>query len=101
MNSKEYIKKFSPHLFWDMDSDLLDMETCPRQIIQRVLEYGSWGDWKLVRLYYGLDRIVEEVKLIRSLDPKVLSYICCISDTRKEDYRCYHFQQLNPTSWIY
>ena len=93
MDSKSYIERFSSHLFWDMDNKLLDMDICPKQLIQRVLEYGSWKDWLLIREYYGLDKIVEEVKQICSLEPKVLSYICCISDTKKEDYRCYHFQQ--------
>lgn len=96
MDSKDYIKHFSCHLFWDMNPKELDMDICPRQIIQRVLEYGSWEDWKLICAYYGLDRIVSETKQMRSLDVKVLAYLCCISDTKKEDYRCYHFQQLNP-----
>lgn len=101
MSSNEYINKLSAHLFWDMDLNLIDMDSCSRQIIQRVLEYGLWEDWKLISKYYGLDKIVAETKQMRSLDPKILSYICCISDTRKEDYRCYHFQQSNPTHWIY
>lgn len=77
------------------------MDTCPRQIIQRVLEYGNLNDWHIILSYYGLDKIVTEVKQLRSLDPKILSFVCCISDTQKEDYRCYQYQQSNHVHWMY
>ena len=73
--------------------------TCPAQIIQRVLEYGQWEDWQLIRSYYGLDKIVSICKSLRTLDPKALAYICCISNTSKEEYRCYHESLRNPTIW--
>lgn len=101
MSPSEYIANFSPNLFWDIDKKQLDLTTCPSQIIQRVLEYGNLNDWALTLSCYGLEKIVAEVKLLRSLDPKALSFICCISDTKKEDYRCYHFQQSNPAHWRY
>ncbi|WP_455591219.1 DUF6922 domain-containing protein [Bacteroides sp.] len=59
--------RFSTNLFWDMDKELLSMETCPAQIIQRVLEYGGMNDWRLLLSYYGLERVVIETK-------KMLSY---------------------------
>ena len=37
---EEYISKLSLYLFWDIDITKADMDTCPAQIIQRVLEYG-------------------------------------------------------------
>lgn len=43
MMQKDYIAQLSPYLFWDMDMNLVDMDTCPSQIIQRVLEYGTWN----------------------------------------------------------
>lgn len=97
--NKDYISKLSPHLFWDIDISQADMDTCPAQIIQRVLEYGSLKDWRLIHSYYGLDKIVSVCKSLRTLDPKALSYICCISNTSKEEYRCYHTRLSNPTLW--
>ncbi len=101
MSQQEYISKLSPHLFWDIDITKADMDTCPAQIIQRVLEYGQWEDWQLIRSYYGLDKIVSICKSLRTLDPKALAYICCISNTLKEEYRCYHTRLSNPTPWNY
>ena len=96
---EEYISKLSLYLFWDIDITKADMDTCPAQIIQRVLEYGQWEDWQLIRSYYGLDKIVSICKSLRTLDPKALAYICCISNTSKEEYRCYHESLRNPTIW--
>lgn len=99
MSAKECLDRLSNVLFWDIDREHADMETCPAQIVQRVLEYGNWDDWKLICSYYGLPRIVELCKQMRTLDPVCLSYISLISDTPKEEFRCYHFAQSNPTLW--
>lgn len=89
----------SPHLFWDIDIKAFNAERNSAQIVQRVLEYGELSDWQTVRDYYTLDRVVSDCKKLRTLNPKALSFICAISNTRKEDYRCYHFRQSVPTLW--
>jgi len=89
MTKNEVKNSLSKHLFWDADIDGLDVDTHARYVIQRVLEYGELEDWKIIRQYYGLDKIVEECKQMRVLDPVCLSFICFLSKTNKEDYRCY------------
>ena len=86
-------------LFWDIDMEQVNMDTCPAQIIQRVLEYGIWEDWQIIRNYYGLNKIVEVCRNLRSLDPVALSFICTISDTDKTEYRCYRTKQSAHTLW--
>ena len=97
MSANECINAFSSHLFWDIDKRLLDLNTCPGQIIQRVLEYGTLDDWKLILHYYGLEKIVKESQQLRSLEPRALSFICCLSDTKKEDYRDRKSTRLNSS----
>ncbi|MBR1521594.1 MAG: hypothetical protein IJ635_10205 [Bacteroidaceae bacterium] len=99
MSNREYIGLFSKNLFWDADSSHLSMDANSPYIIQRVLEHGEMNDWRLINHYYGLDRIVDECKKMRTLDPVCLSFICTISHTKEEDYRCYHFRQSFPTHW--
>lgn len=99
MSSIDCLKQFSENLFWDVDMSQLSMDEHPSYIIQRVLERGQMNDWRLINRYYGLDKIVEECKQMRTLDPVCLSFICTISHTKEEDYRCYHFRQSNPTLW--
>ena len=47
MSEKECISSLSSVLFWDIDMEQVNMDSCPSQIIQRVLEYGSLKDWKI------------------------------------------------------
>ena len=82
-----------------MDTATFDAERHAAGLVQRVLERGTLQDWRLTRDYYGLDRIVEICKRLRTLDPMALSFICAITNTDKKDYRCYHFRQSNPTLW--
>ena len=80
---------FSKYLFWDTDSTKVDLERNSPYMVQRVLEYGELSDWRLLQEYYGLKRIVKIAKQLRSLDPKALSFLCVVSNTHEEDYRCY------------
>ena len=99
MSETAYIEKLSPVLFWDMDKNKLDAEAHSAGLVQRVLEYGSLEDWRLTRDFYGLDRVVDICKTLRTLDPMALSFISAITDTPKTEFRCYHFAQSNPTLW--
>ncbi len=73
------VAAFSPNLFWDVDPSTISMEDNSAYIIQRALEYGQMNDWRLLNQYYGLNRIVNECKQMRTLDPVCLSFICTIS----------------------
>lgn len=99
MSSKECLSMFSRNLFWDVDTSQMMMDTHSSYIIQRVLEYGQMKDWRLINRYYGLNKIVEDCKQMRSLDPVCLSFICAISHTKPEEYRCYHIRQSTPAPW--
>lgn len=97
---KTIIEQLSKHLFWDIDKEQFDVEANSGQLIQRVLEYGELEDWCLVRDYYGLERIAHDCKMLRTLRPEALAFICLVTDTKKEDYRCYknadYYQKRNP-----
>jgi hypothetical protein len=93
------IYHFSPNLFWDADLSQLSLEEHAAYVIQRVLEHGQMDDWRFINKHYGLKRIVEECKQMRTLDPVCLAFICTISHTKEEEYRCYHFRQSCPTPW--
>lgn len=99
MREGNYIQSFSKNLFWDVNPSELSMDGSARYIIQRVLEYGQMKDWQLINHYYGLPKIVAECKQMRTLDPVSLSFICTISHTNEEEYRCYQFRQSIQTLW--
>jgi len=91
--------KLSKHLFWDVDVEELDIDSCPAFVVQRILEYGKWEDWTQIRSYYSMDTIKEAAMNLRTLPPKALNYIALYTNTDKKNYRCYKFAQLHPTLW--
>ena len=86
-------------LFWDIDTRNFNIDENAAWIIQRVLEYGTMKDWMILEDHFGVDKIVSYAQTLRTLDPVALSFLCFISGTKKEDYRCYHFAQSFPTLW--
>ena len=99
LNDTINIESFSKHLFWDVKKDKLNMENNKFYIIGQVLEHGKYMDWQLIYKYYGLTQITEVAKNMRSLDKKTLAFISLISDTPKEEFRCYTYQQSIPLHW--
>lgn len=96
---QQLIQCFTPNLFWDVDPSEIDLDKYPGHVIQRVLEYGQLSDWRLIKSFYGMDKIVECCQKLRTLDARALSFISCISHTPKESFRCYTFAQSFPTLW--
>ena len=86
----------SKHLFWDIKTDALDFDKHKSYVISRVLEFGGINDWRQIRDYYGIDEIALVVKGLRNLDKKAIAFISLLSNTSKEDYRCYTTKQSMP-----
>ncbi|MFA5555788.1 MAG: hypothetical protein WCY06_06745 [Flavobacteriaceae bacterium] len=99
MEKKITIADFSQHLFWDVDLSLFDLEKHKTQMIWKVLEYGKWSDWQLLKELYGMETIKEVALNLRSLDAVTLAYLSCIFDIDKTEFRCYKHRQLYPTYW--
>ena len=39
----------SDHLFWDVDRSSIEPERHAPWLVKRVLEYGRWNDWQVVK----------------------------------------------------
>lgn len=101
MQSSDIIKHFSFNIFWDTDLNTLDLDLNKRFIIQRVLELGTRSDWELIKEIYGLSGIMEEMKKAKNLDNTALSFISSITNTTKEEYRCYTLKQSHQKHWSF
>ncbi|MDA3890640.1 MAG: hypothetical protein PF517_03135 [Salinivirgaceae bacterium] len=93
------IKDFSPHLFWDVDISKVDISKNRKWFITRVLEYGLFNDWLLLKQYYGIDQIAEISFTIRDLSKKSISFISLLSNIPKEKFSCYSTKQLTSNYW--
>ncbi len=93
LNSTIQASDFSPHLFWDVDIENIDLNRSRKLIVERVLEYGQMEDWKKLQEAYGLEEIKRLALTIRSLDEVTLSFLCTLFDLKKTDFRCYTHKQ--------
>lgn len=89
----------SPWLFWDTDRSRVDLTLHRSYVIERVLEYGLWEDWKKIRQHYGDQTILETALNARSLSGKSRAFICSVYGGSPDQFRCYTLQQSNPIHW--
>lgn len=101
MEHKITIDDFSPHLFWDVDKNAFDLQKYDAQLVSKVLEYGNFNDWKLVREFYGLDRVKQIVLNLRTMDDLTLHYLSTYFNVDKINFRCYTLRQSTPNYWNY
>lgn len=97
----DQILLLSKHLFWDTPLENINPERSKKFIIQRVLEYGLMKDWLLIVEWYGLEEIVNITKTFRTMSPIDLNFIATISNTPKEEFRCYKLRLSTGKHWIY
>jgi hypothetical protein len=94
MSPKEsIIPNFSRILFWDASFETIDWQFKASYVIERVVNYGSSHDWKIAKQYYGFEQIRLISLQLRDLAPESLSFLSCIFDIPKEQFRCYTLKQ--------
>lgn len=93
------IEILSGHLFWDVDRSTVDTNKNSSFIIKKVLQYGTFKDWLILREFYGLDKIIDAAKKIRDLDKKTASFLSLIADIPKDSFVCYTIKQSTPKHW--
>ncbi|MGB3452584.1 MAG: hypothetical protein WBA59_02010 [Moheibacter sp.] len=99
MKKEITIADFSSVLFWDIDIENFDLDKYSKQMILRVLEYGNWNDWLLIKEYYGMEAIKETALTARSLDAVTLAFVANLFQIDKTEFRCYKHRQLHPNLW--
>jgi hypothetical protein len=80
---------FSKKLFWDTEPFEVNLDKHAAWIVERVLDYGEWSDVKLLRDYYGMEKLREIAMGLRSLEPKSLAFIATVTHTPENQFRCY------------
>lgn len=88
--------KFSAVVFWDVDCNKIDFQKRSRFVIGRVVRYGTVTDWRNLKSLYGLELIKSEMLKERDLDERSVSFLSCVLDVPKDQFRCYNSRQLHP-----
>lgn len=101
IEQKKPIELLSKHLFWDIDPNVLEWERSKKTIIERVLERGSFEEWLCIVKIYTLEVIIKTSQTFRTMSPLDLNFLATISNTPKEEFRCYNIRLLTSQHWIY
>ncbi len=99
INLSDNLMHFSPHLFWDVNPNDLDVDKHQQFIVQRVLQYGLMSHWILLRQSLEIKEIARIASNIKNLDNKTCSFTSVLSHKPKEEFLCYSTKQLIPGHW--
>jgi len=93
------LNQLSTFLFWDVNQETLDVKKHAQFIIERVLQRGTYNDWRYIQTIYTKRKIKSACLKARYIDKYSLSYCSCIFKTPLEKFRCYTEIQSNPNYW--
>jgi hypothetical protein len=101
MSTLKENNSFSENLFWDADLDDLDLDKHKTYVVGRVLDYGKWTDWQIIKNYYGMNEIKNTAKRIRTMFPQSLSFIATVTKTPENKFRAYEYLQNKKTAHLF
>lgn len=93
--------QLSKGLFWDVDFADIDWECNAPYVVERVLDKGSWENFKTILEYYGETGIKEIIIKLRYLDKRTLSFCSVYFNIPLNKFRCYNIRQSNQPHWNY
>lgn len=91
----------SKSLFWDVNFEDLDSQAHSQFITERVLTRGTLNDFKVLKNYFGIERLKAIIVEIKNLDERTLSFCSVYFSIPKINFRCYNLKQSNLKHWNY
>jgi hypothetical protein len=91
----------SKSLFWDVNFEDLDSQAHSLFITERVLTRGTLVDFKVLKNYFGIEKLKAIIVEIKNLDERTLSFCSVYFSIPKINFRCYNLKQSNLTHWNY
>lgn len=95
------IQQLNIAYFWDVDITKINEEKSKRLIIERVVNFGSLAELKLLKDYYGDKEITSTLCNLNYIDPKTLNFLVLLFHLPKSNFKCYTRAQLTHQPWNY
>ena len=83
------LSQFSPHLFWDIRINELDIRKDKTFIIERVMNYGLEKDEILLYKLYTANLIKKTVVKLETLNMRTIAYLSMIFNLKENKFKCY------------
>ena len=93
--------EISKRIFWDVNAAEIDYEKDRFFVIERVLNYGVWNDFKSLLQFYGDATIKQEIIKSAYLKKDVLNFVCFYFDLKISQFKCYKRRQSQEKHWNY
>ncbi len=93
-DNKSLIAQLSPHLFWDTNLETLDWQRNKRLIIERVLNRGTWEEWKLIVNRYGKQEMKTTLCELPYIEKKEANFVQVYFGIKPEEMKCYTNKRL-------
>lgn len=91
----------SKQAFWDVNMDTIDYEKHARYVMEKVIDRGSFEDFREIVKFYGNKKIRKEIINAKWLGDKEINFCCVVFNLKPTDFKCYIKKQLNPQLWVY
>lgn len=87
-------------VLWDVDVEDFDVEQNGGFLVQRVLEYGTWDEWRLLIARLGFSRVEALARALPRLDPRALAFCSAVFRIPREAFACFTAKPSPPAPWI-
>ena len=89
--------------FWDTKAEVVDIDTYPKYVGERVLEWGRAKDVRWLIGQYGIPTLKEIVKSSRQLSARQATFYAKIWDIPETEVLCLQpeFRRLHRQFWPY
>ena len=89
--------RLTKSLFWDVNFEDIDSQKHLLFITERVLTRGTLDDFKVLKHYFGMEKLKSIIVEIKNLDERTLSFCSVYFSIPKIKFRCYNFKKSNLT----
>jgi hypothetical protein len=95
------VPKISTWIFWEFEQSAINWRKGYRQIIQRVLEWGTREEWDELVRYYGMPVVSNTIRnQALYLPDHTIDQVCDYFSFKREELLCYIRKQSMPKHWI-
>lgn len=77
----------------------MDLNKNAKYIINTVIQYGFYKDWKIITKLYSIKTIAIMAMQNKSLDSKTASFIALVSNNSISKFSCYTTKQSTLKHW--
>ncbi len=98
---KNHNPGISRRIFWDVDYETLDFHKDRLYVIDKVMNFGIWEDFRVMMRHYGKRVVKKEIVRLPYLKKDVLNFACFFFNLTPEKFVCYTRRLSQEPHWAF